>query len=153
MTTVVRLALVGLAALLVAAGTGCGGGGDPSAYVKQVNEAQTVFAKRFGKLQSAITPNSSAAANRAALDRFSTTMRRTLAALRKATPPDSVKDLNDEYLAELTRYGTVIDQAEKKFASNSPQQIDSAQAQLSQAAGVTATRVNGTISKINDKLH
>ena len=153
MTTVVRLLLVGLAALLVSLATGCGGGADPAKYVDEMNAQQTVLALRFAKLQSEVAPGSSAAANRQALQRFSTTIHRTIAHLERLDVPDGVGDLQQELITALKRYAAVVDGAERKFASNNPQQIDAAQAQLSDAAGSTAAAVNATIAKINDKLH
>lgn len=137
----------------IAIATGCGSGGDPVAYVDQMNTTQTAFSKAFKKVQAENKPGASAAVNRQALGRFGTTLTRTTAAFREIKPPDSVKQLHDELIAEVDRYRAAIAKAESQFASNSPQQIVAAQTALSTSVATTAARINATITKINDKLH
>lgn len=145
------LAVVVLVAL--ATGTGCGSGGDAAGYVTKVNAAQTDFARTLNGLQTDITPDSSAAADRRTLDRFQAAITKVVVALRAIDPPGSVSTLHDQLIGEISAYGAAIQDAKAKFASNDPRQILSAQKELSASVSRTAASINRTIDEINDKLH
>jgi len=138
---------------LMAFGSGCGSDVDPSKYVDNVNDAQTAFARTFQGLQSGITPNSSAADDRATLAKFQRAIAKVVAQLKSIEPPEEAADLHKDLIAEISQYGTTIQRAQAKFASNSPQEILAAQNDLSASVNKTAAEINTTIDKINDKLH
>jgi len=152
MSAAARLLPLSLAAALVLLVSGCGGP-DPAQYVDHVNTVQESFSKQFQRLQTDMSPTSSASENRATLQRFQRAITTAIAELKKTEAPDDVTGQHKDLLAELVRFKALVGQAEQKFASNSPAQIASAQLQLSTALGATAARLNATIAKINDKLH
>ena len=152
MSAAARLLPLPLAAAVVLMVSGCGGP-DPAAYVDHVNTVQESFSKQFQRLQTDMSPTSSASSNRTTLQRFQRAITAAIAELKATAAPDDVTGLHKDLLAELVRFKALIDQAEQKFASNNPAQIASAQLQLSTALGATAARLNETIAKINDKLH
>lgn len=139
-----------LGALLVA--TGCGGA-DPSQYVKDVNAAQASFAKTFAGLQADITPESSAAADRATLDRFQLATAKVVRELEKIDVPDDVSGLHKDLIGEISQYGKAIERAKQRYTSNSPKEVVAARDELTSSVGKTATEINTTIEKINKKLH
>jgi hypothetical protein len=132
--------------------TGCGGA-DPGEYVKKVNKAQASFAKTFAGLQADITPESSAAADRATLDRFQAATNKVVRELEKIEAPDDVSGLHKDLIAEISQYGKAIERAKQRYASNSPKEVLAARDELTASVGKTATAINTTIEDINKKLH
>ncbi len=152
--TVVARALLAVAVLIaLAVGTGCGSDEKAVKYVEQVNVSQTAFARTLTRLQTDITPDSSAAADRATLDRFQVAITKVVADLRGIDPPGRVSSLHDQLISEISKYGSTIQDAKAKFASSDPKQILSAQTELSASVSQTAAAINATIDEINKKLH
>lgn len=151
MPRIARVALLVAALIVSPAAAGCGS--DDNQYVQDVNAAQAKFASTLTRLQRDIRPSSSSAQDSRTLDGFQLAIRQVVAQLRAITPPDSVRDLHDQLIGEITDYGTTISAAKTKISKGSPQDILAAQADLSTAVARTAVKINLTIDQINKKLH
>jgi len=153
MSRVARCVIAVVLLATVAFAAGCGGGADPTEYVKKVNKAQASFARTFAGLQADITPESSAAADRDTLGRFERATRKVVRELQAITPPDDVSGLHKDLIREISSYAVAIDRARQRYASNSPKEVIAARDELTAAVGTTASQINLTIEKINKKLH
>jgi hypothetical protein len=142
-----------LLALLVAAVTaGCGSSARHDDYVTALNEAQTGLAQRFTRLQSRITPTSSAGQDRKTLAAYEAAVGTTVRDLRAIDPPAGFGALHQRFVGQVAGYGSALRTARARLEGDDPRAILAAQAQLKSAVAATGRRLNATIQAINQKL-
>lgn len=142
-----------LAALLTVALAACGGDDTEAknAYVDEVNTAQTSFASTFEQLSTRITSTSTPEEDRATLRRFRAAIDRTTARLEGVTPPDSVKELHQQFIAEIDSYGDAIRTFQGALDGDA-EELAKAQAALAKQTSQTGEDINRTIERINQRL-
>lgn len=141
-----------LALMLVLAGCGSGDTDKKNAYVDQVNAAQQSFATTFEQLSSRITSSSTPSQDRRTLRGFQKAIDKTTKQLESVTPPDSVKQLHQQLIDEITSYGTAITTFQDALGGDVVQ-LSKAQAALATKTSQTSADLSRTIDRINQKLH
>jgi hypothetical protein len=150
MTRLLRGALLAALALCLVA-AGCGGDTKSNNdYVGKINKAQTDFADSITKLQS--NTGTTAADGQKVFTDLSTAIDKVVADLKAVEPPDKVKDLHNQLVAEIQQVGTAVKGAGEALASKDPQKIAAAQAKFATDVGGVGPKVTKTISDINAKL-
>ncbi|MBI5107004.1 MAG: hypothetical protein HZB46_18820 [Solirubrobacterales bacterium] len=148
-----RALLAALAALALALPlAACGDSEQKNDYVAAVNRAQNDLAKRFNELQTRITPTSTPAQDRKTLTGYETAVRRAVTDLKAVDPPKGLDDLHRRFIGDIADYGTEVRRARERLSSGSPRDAIAAQQRLVAAVNRISTRINATISAINDKL-
>jgi hypothetical protein len=145
-----------LALAFVTAGAGCGGGngnGKADDYVKAVNDAQSGLTRRFERLQGAATATSTPAQDRRTLAGYETAVQETVQKLRGTDPPNDLRPLHEEFVGEISAYGTEVRRAREALDARTPRQALTAQRRLVTRVGVITARINDTIDAINRRLH
>src|SRR5689334_8407609 len=154
MTSLLRLAVAGLAVLALVAGAGCGGDTKSSNdYVSAVNKVQTDFANNVRKVGSS-TPNGSdpgAAAKKTYAD-LGTAIDKAISDLKGVEAPDKVKDLHNELISEMEAFKSQVSDAASSLSSKDPQAIVKAQTKFATSASALGTKIAQTIDNINKKL-
>ena len=140
-----------LAAVLAGCGGGTSGAGEDR-YVQAVNQAQGGFARTLDRLSTSITATSTPRQDRRTLRSFARAVDGAVAELRRATPPDRVRDLHGRLVDEVASYGRPIASARAALATQDPQRIIAAQGRFVGAVTRTGERVNRTIAAINRRL-
>jgi|SRR3954452_5311569 len=154
MTWITRLAIACLAALVLVAGTGCGGDKKSSNdYVKAINKVQTEFASDIQKVGSSAPSGGDPAAK--AKETFSdldAAISKAITDLKAVEPPDDVKDLHDQLISEMTAFGSQVETAGNSLKSGDPQTIVAAQSKFAASASALGQQISKTIGDINTKL-
>jgi hypothetical protein len=148
------LAAVVLVALALAS-AGCGGStshADETSYVQAVNRAQGGFAHTLDGLSTSITATSTPRQDRRTLRSFARAVDGAVAELRRASPPDEVKDLHGRLVGEVASYSGPIASARAALATQDPRRIVAAQGRFVGAVTRIGKRVNRTIVAINHRL-
>ena len=143
------LAAVAIGAVVAGCGTETKKAND---YVDAVNRAQNQFATTFDRLSSRITSTSTPQQDQRTLDGFKRAVDKVVGDLRAVEPPDTVKTLHDQLVAEIASYGREIDKAKSAFANGRPKEIIRAQTELVTAVTRVSGQINRTIDAINKKL-
>src|SRR5215211_4640942 len=155
MTSIVRAALVCVAALSLLVAAGCGGDTKESNdYVGAINKVQTEFANNVQKVGSTPSTGSSdptAAAKKTFTD-LKTAIDKVIADLKAVDPPDKVKTLHDDLIAEMNDFDDQVKAAGNSLNSTDPTAIISAQSKFAASASTLGTRISKTIDDINAKL-
>lgn len=153
MTKLLRALLVGALAISLVVAGGCGGDTKKkNDYVNAVNKVQTDFANAVSKLQSAGAGSGVAGAQKT-FTNLKAAIDKVVGDLQGVTPPDSVKNLHNELIAEMKSFGSSIDAAGASLSSKDPQKILAAQTKFATDASGVATKIGNTIDKINTQLH
>src|SRR3954447_5928398 len=155
MTSLVRMAAVGLTALALIAAAGCGGDTKSSNdYVTAINKVQTEFAanvQKVGSSSAAAGSDPAAAAQKTFAD-LKTAIDKAVADLRGVDPPDKVKDLHAELISEMTQFDAQVKAAGDSLGSGNPTKILAAQQKFASSASTVGTKIETTINAINTKL-
>jgi hypothetical protein len=139
--------------MLAIAAAGCGGDNkDRDTYVKALNKAQTGLAQRFAKLQSQVTPTSSAAQDSKTLRAYEAAVGTTVSDLRAVNPPDGLAALHRRFIDEVAAYGSALRKARSELKGEDPRAILAAQGRLRSAVTATGRQLDATIQAINQKL-
>ncbi len=141
-----------LALMLVIGVAGCGANKDHDTYVKALNKAQTGLAQRFAKLQSQVTPTSSAAQDSETLRAYEAAVATTVTDLRAVDPPDGLAALHRRFIDEVAVYGSALRNARAELKGEDPRAILAAQGRLRSAVTATGRQLDATIQAINQKL-
>jgi ribosome-binding protein aMBF1 (putative translation factor) len=150
-----QLAVLATAALVACAAVAAGCGGSSEAeedYVAAVNNAQTGLAKRFDRLGNRITATSTPQQDRKTLTDYEVAVRDAVGQLRTVEPPGGLDQLHRQFIGEIADYGTEVRKAREKLGTGRPDDAIAAQQALVTAVGRISSRINDTISAINDKL-
>jgi len=151
-----RIVTVCLAAFALVVVTGCGGSDTQSAndYVKQINKVQTDFASSLSSSASTGTTSTSdpLAGAKQTFQKIDTGLTKVVSNLKGITPPDKVKDLHRQLIAEISQ----LDQEVKKIAASVStgdlKKIATAQTNFASAATKLQNEFGQTINAINQKL-
>jgi hypothetical protein len=151
-----RFAMLALLATALVAVGGCGGSSDvkqSNEYVQAVNRAQNSFATTVDQVSGRITSTSSSSEDRRTLKQFQTAVAKVVGDLRAVKPPDKVKTLHQELVNEIDAYGHEVRRAAKGISSRDAQKLLAAQQDLVKATSAVSSQINGTIDRINKRLH
>ena len=155
MTSLVRAALICVAALSLVAAAGCGGDTKSSNdYVNDINKAQTDFASNVQKVGS--TPSAGADPAASAKKTFAnldTAIGKVIADLKGIDAPDKVKDLHNQLISEMRQFEGQVNAAGASLDAKDPQSIVAAQSKFATSASSLGARISKTINDINTKLH
>jgi len=154
MTSPVRLAVVGLAALSLVTGAGCGSDTKSSNdYVSAVNKVQTEFAKNVRKVGTS-TPSGAdpAAAAKKTFSDLETAIDKAISDLKGVEAPDKVKSLHNELISEMQQFKSQVSQAGDSLKSGDPQAIVKAQTKFATSASTLGSKISKTIDDINSRL-
>ncbi|HEX6712001.1 MAG TPA: DUF6376 family protein [Thermoleophilaceae bacterium] len=153
MTSILRAAVICVAALALVA-TGCGSDTKSNNdYVDAVNKAQTDFADNIQKVGSSAPSGADAAAGvKQTFSDLKTAIDKVIADLKAVEAPDEVKSLHNELISEMTEFGTQVKSAASSLGSGDAQAIATAQSKFATSASSLGTRISKTISDINTKL-
>ena len=155
MTFIPRLVIVTVAALALVVGSGCGSDTKKSNdYIKQINKVQQDFATNVQKVGSSASAGSDplASAQKTFAD-LKTAIDKAISDLKAVSPPDKVKDLHSQLVAEMNQFSQEVKTAGDSLKSKDPQKILQAQSKFATDAGSIETKVTQTIDQINTKLH
>jgi hypothetical protein len=156
MTSVARTALVCFAAVALLVGAGCGSSTNESNdYVSAVNKVQTDFAnsiKKVGSSSSSSTSSDPAAAAKKTFADLNAAIGKVVSDLKAVEPPDKVKALHNELIAEMKDFQGQVKAAGESLKSKDPQAIVTAQSKFAASASSLGTRISKTIDDINSKL-
>jgi hypothetical protein len=139
--------LAALAITLVAAGCGSDTKKNND-YVNAVNKAQTEFFNSVNTVQS----GGSAQGADAIFKNLDAATKKVIADLKAVKPPDKVKDLHNQLVAQIGEFDTAINNAAKVAKTTDPQELLKAQTQLQQETSQVGTKITNTINEINKKL-
>jgi hypothetical protein len=156
MTSLLRAAVVTMAALSLVVTTGCGSSDTKQSndYVGAINKVQTDFANNVQKVGSSPSAGSDpAAAAKKTFSDLKTAIDKAISDLQGVTPPDKVKDLHNQLISEMKEFDTDVQAAGASLDSKNPTKILAAQSAFAKSAGTLGTRISQTISQINQKLH
>lgn len=149
MNRLLRPALLAALTLILLAAGGCGGDTkENNDYVDAVNKAQNDFVAGVNKVQSA----GASTKPEDVFNQLNAAIDKVIADLKAVDPPDDVKDLHDQLIAEMTKFDGSIAEAADALQSNDPEQIQKAQVTLSTEVSQIGTKVSTIISDINKKL-
>ena len=147
------LASAGALLLALAALAGCGGdSSENTAYVEQVNAAQTEFAATVTRVSREITPTSSSRQDQRTLARFAGAIDGVVGDLRRIEVPAEVRPEHDRLVAAMTGFGRDIDEANDALRRPSRRTLAAAQRTISRATTTVNSRINAAIGAINVKL-
>src|SRR3954454_15078329 len=155
MTSLVRMAAVGVTALALIAAAGCGSDTKSSNdYVTAINKVQTEFAANVQKVgsSSAASGSDPAAAAKKTFADLKTAIDKAVVDLKAVKPPDKVKDLHNQLISEMSQFDAQVKTASESLSSKNPKTIDTAQTQFASSASTLGTRISATIGAINKKL-
>ena len=154
MTSLLRAAVICAAALALVVTAGCGSDTKSNnEYVSAINKVQTDFAADVQKVGSGSSAGSDpAAAAKKTFSDLKTAIDKVIADLKAVDPPDKVKDLHDQLIAEMNDFEDQVTAAGDSLDSKDPQTILSAQSKFATSASSLGTRISKTISDINTKL-
>src|SRR3954454_14894599 len=155
MTSLVRMAAVGVTALALIAAAGCGSDTKSSNdYVTAINKVQTEFAANVQKVgsSSAAAGSDPAAAAKKTFTDLKTAIDKAITDLKSVKPPDKVKDLHAALVSEMTEFDTQVKAAGDSLGSGDPQKILAAQQKFASSASTLGTKIETTINAINTKL-
>jgi type VI protein secretion system component VasF len=149
-----RLSIVAATVLAAATLGGCASGKvrEANTYVKAVNRAQLSFAASSTKLVAQITPDSKAAEDRRALQRFYGAVDGFVARLKAIKPPARVRALHARLIAALVTFGQNLRTAGAGLTSKNAGRILDGQQQLAAASARVTHAINATIAAINGAL-
>lgn len=155
MTSLMRAAVVTVAALALVVASGCGSSDTKSAndYVKSINKIQTDFAASMNSTAS--TPSSSSdpmAGARATFTKIDKGLQKVVTELKGVTPPDKVKDLHQELVREIGSLDSEVKKVANSVSTTDLKQIAAAQTSFAKAAEKLQTQFSNTIGQINQKL-
>src|SRR3954468_20715327 len=97
MSSIVRAAVVCVAALSLVVASGCGGGSDTKSandYVKSINKVQTDFVASMNAVGSSSSSSDPTGAAKATFAKIDTGLQKVATELKDISPPDKVKDLH-----------------------------------------------------------
>lgn len=154
MTSLLRLAVACLAAISLVAGAGCGSDTKSSNdYVKAINKVQTEFASDIQKVgTSAPSGTDPAAKAKQTFSDLGAAIDKAVTDLKAVDPPDEVKDLHNQLIAEMTQFGSQVNTASASLKSGDPQAIVAAQSKFAASASAVGQQISKTIGDINKKL-
>jgi archaellum component FlaC len=155
MTSLLRAAVLCLAALSLIAAAGCGGSDTKSnnEYVEDINKVQTDFASNVQKVGSNPSGGGDpAAAAEKTFSALGTAIAKVISDLKGIEAPDEVKDLHNQLISEMEEFNKQVDDAAGSLDSKDPQTIIKAQSKFATSASSLGTRITKTISDINTKL-
>ena len=144
-----------MAALAISLVGAAGCGGDTKKkndYVDAVNKVQTDFANAVSKLQTASAGSGISGAQKTFAN-LGTAIDKVVSDLQGVTPPDSVKNLHNQLIAEMKSFGVSIKTAGASLSSGDPKKILAAQTKFATDASGVATKIGNTIDQINTQLH
>src|SRR3954452_10232411 len=102
MTGSLRAALVLATVLAVVAATGCGSETKTNnEYVSSLNKVQTDFGDSVNKMTAAPSSGSSEEQAQKVFANLKTAIDKVISDLKDVKPPDKVKDLHDQLIAEM----------------------------------------------------
>jgi hypothetical protein len=149
MNRILRTALLAALTLTLVAATGCGGDTkENNEYVDAVNKAQNDFVAGVNKVQSM----GASTKPEDVFTQLNTAIDKVIADLKAVDPPDDVKDLHNQLIAEMGKFDTSIATAADALKSNDPQKISEAQVALGTDVSQIGTKVSSIITEINKKL-
>src|SRR3954454_2311526 len=109
MTSILRAALVTAAALSLVVASGCGSDTKKSNdYVGAINKVQTDFAANVQKVGSAPAGSDPLAAAQKTFTSLATAINKAIADLKAVSPPDKVKDLHSQLIAEMNQFAAEV---------------------------------------------
>jgi hypothetical protein len=143
-----------LAAIVLAAFGGCGNGGADrdTAYVDQVNKAQTQFAETVRTLTGRVTADSSPDRDRATLRSFTRAVDGVVVDLRRIDPPASVARLHEGLVDDMKAYAGEVRSAATTLTSGDADRLVASQQRLLKATKTVSTQINESIDAINQRL-
>ena len=154
MTSLLRAAVVCVAALSLVVTAGCGSDTKKSNdYVNAINKVQTDFATNVSKVGSAPTGSDPIAAAQKTFAQLKAAIDKAIADLKNVKPPDKVKDLHTQLVSEMNQFETEVQAAGDSLKTKDPQTILKAQSKFASDAGSIESKVTQTINDINTKLH
>src|SRR6478672_9375090 len=120
MTRLLRTGLVValLSSLVVAAGCGSDAK-SANDYVKSINTAQTEFAASINEAQTGTGTGAEGIAE--TFTKMDAAINKVITDLKGITPPDKVKDLHNELIAELESFDKSVTEAGQALKSKDPQ--------------------------------
>lgn len=151
-----RLLLI-LCLLLVAVPlSACGSGGDTqktNQYVGEVNAIQNQVAAQFRQAGTALSPTSSRASNRKALDAFDKAVATAVTKLEAVKPPAEVKTLHAQLVTEVGSYRSAIAAARRALAAKTAAGLVAGQTSFATQTAQASAAITSAIDDINRKLH
>jgi hypothetical protein len=153
MNSFARAVVVCVAAFALVVASGCGGTKSSNDYVSAINKVQTDFAsdvQQVGK-SSAAGSDPATAAKKTFTD-LKTAIDKVIVDLKAIDPPDKVKELHNQLIAEMDDFDTQVKAAGDSLKANDPQAIVTAQSKFATSASALGTRISKTIGDINTKL-
>src|SRR4051794_29357639 len=153
MTSFLRVAIVTVAALALIAVSGCGSDTNKSNdYVGAINKVQTDFAANVSKVGSAPAGSDPVASAQKTFTALGAAIAKAISDLQGVDPPDKVKSLHTQLIAEMNQFAKEVKTAGDSLTSKDPQKILAAQSKFATDAGSIETKVTQTIGQINTKL-
>jgi outer membrane murein-binding lipoprotein Lpp len=154
MNSFARVVVVCVAALALVVASGCGSDTKSSNdYVSAINKVQTDFANDVQKVGTSSAAGSDpAAAAKKTFTNLKAAIDKVIVDLKAVDPPDKVKDLHNQLIAEMNDFDTEVKAAGDSLNSADPTAIVKAQSKFATSASSLGTRISKTIGDINTKL-
>ena len=135
MASLARALVLCAAALGLVAGVGCGSDTkEANDYVSAINKAQTDFADSVQKIGSSAAGGTPEEKAKNTFGRLERAIDGVVADLKAVDPPDKVKDLHSELVAELSQFKAQVKAAGDSLSSGDPQAIVKAQSTFASSA-------------------
>jgi hypothetical protein len=149
-----RLLVALLAATVLVAAAGCGGGNAnrDNAYVDQVNAAQSQFASTVKRLTGRVTADSSPTQDRRTLRSFTKAVDEVVVDLRRIQPPTPVRGLHRDLVADMDAYAGEVHSAASSVTSGDADKLVASQQRLLRATTTVSAQINQAIDEINQTL-
>jgi len=155
MSSLARMVVVTATVLSLVVVAGCGSDTKASNdYVKAINKVQTDFVNNVQKAGSAPSTGSDPlAAAKKTFTNLEAAIGKVISDLQGVTPPDKVKALHNRLISEMDEFKGDVKTAGDSLSSKDPTKIATAQTKFASDASSLGTKIDKTISDINDKLH
>jgi hypothetical protein len=153
MNSFARAVVVCVAAFALVVASGCGGTKSSNDYVSAINKVQTDFANDVQKVGTSSAAGSDpAAAAKKTFTNLKAAIDKVIVDLKAVDPPDKVKELHNQLIAEMNDFDTEVKAAGDSLNSADPTAIVKAQSKFATSASSLGTRISKTIGDINAKL-
>jgi glutamine synthetase len=153
MTSLARAAAVCVAALSLVVASGCGGDTkSANDYVKSINKVQTDFVASMNAVGSSSSSSDPAGAAKATFAKIDTGLQKVAAELKDISPPDKVKDLHQDMIAEINDLDTEVKKIAGEVGSGDIAKLGDVQTEFATKATQLQDRFAKTITDINQKL-
>jgi hypothetical protein len=153
MNSLLRAAVVVVAAFSLLVAAGCGGDTESNnEYVSSINKVQTDFANSVQSSTSAPSGSDPQEAAKRTFTNLDGAITKLVADLRDIEPPDKVKRLHERLIAQMREFNGDIKKVGDALDSNDPQKIAAAQTDFATSAGSLGSEIGQTITDINTEL-